>query len=130
AHRAALRQYLLEDGSAAGIEWFALAPEIAGEPRNFRLPGLHHAGGRVGMGRHLLVIDILRNPLERRAGAQFGTRHHRAYMLDGDDLSFRYAMHVHVAREEIFDATIAQRLLEIPHIGRRLVHFAPDLPQL
>ena len=102
----------LQDVAAAGIEGPAFAPQVAGEPGDVALPREDGARRRVGPGRHLLVVDLLRNPVEGGAGAQLRTVHHPLDVRQRHHLALRHAVHVDVARDHEAHAPAPERLVQ------------------
>ena len=120
AHLRGARPDTVEDVAAARLERRAPALQVGGEPGDVGLPGQDQARPGIGMGGDLLLVDLLRHPVERRPGEQLGAAHHLVEMRHRHHLGLGCAVHVGVARQQEADPALDQLRLQRGGIHRPL----------
>ena len=120
AQRRRLLPHPREDLTAAGLEGGAVQLQAAGQPHHIAAPRQHRGTGQIGNGRHFVIADVLRHPIERRAGEQLRTRQHRREVIQRHCLRLAVAVDVHEAGQRILHAAAEQIQLQLlAKIGAR-----------
>ena len=87
--------------------------EIAGRPRDGRLPRQDRDGVEVGPHGQLVVGRALPEAVDRRAGEQLGAAHHPREVLDRHGLGLRHAVDVGVGRQAVAHAVGVELLAAV-----------------